>query len=75
VAATNQDHLRARRRAQAIAKICRHVRRLHQQDRMTKADVEVRAFRCGDVLVVSNGLWHQWTELRDAAERLWGSNV
>jgi len=42
---------------------------------MTKADVEVRAFRCGDVLVVPNGLWHQWTELRDAAERLWGSNV
>jgi hypothetical protein len=62
----NAAHLQARRTAQAIAKIYRHVRRLPQRGRMREADAEVRAFQCGDVLVVPSGLWRQWCELRDA---------
>ena len=44
-------HLEARRQAQAIAQLCRHIRRLRQRGGMREADLEMRSFRCGDVLV------------------------
>ena len=63
-------HLEARRTAQAIARLWRHVRRLRQRGRMTEADAEVRAFEYRGVAAVPSGLWRQWMELRDATERL-----
>jgi len=67
---TNCAHLRARRQAQAVAKIWRHVRRLRQRDRMREADAELRAFEYQGVIVLPSGLWRAWQELHDELERL-----
>ena len=62
----NDNHLQARRTAQQIEKVHRHVRRLRQRGRLRQADAEVRSFQCGNVVVVPSGLWRQWQELHDA---------
>jgi len=60
-------HLAARRTAQAIAKIARHVRR-HGAAKDAQA-----AFRCGDVIAVPSGMWRAWRELFSEIERARGS--
>jgi hypothetical protein len=62
---TRATHIEVRRTAQAIAQLCRHVRRLRQRGGRRETDPEMRSFRCGDVLVVPSGRQRQWTALLD----------
>jgi hypothetical protein len=67
---TNAAHLNARRRAQAVEKLARQVRKLRQRGRLTEADAEARAFGCGDIVAVPSGVRRSWMQLRDAVEGL-----
>lgn len=62
---TNQDHLEARRVAQEIAKLARHIRFLRKKGKLSEAEAALTTFQTERVTVLRSGVWWQWVELRD----------
>ena len=55
---------------QRIERLARCVRKLRQRGKLSEADAEVRAFRCGDLLALPHGPHRRLVELREAANEL-----